>query len=632
MTSLIKQFVAATPEAPFPEDQFPQLAAEVRERIVETVAKNGGHLASNLGVVELTIAILAIFRPEKDRVVWDVSHQGYAWKLLTGRADKFGTIRQHGGLSGFLKRHESPCDAFDAGHAGTAISAALGLAAARDRTGRDEHVVAVVGDASFSNGISLEALNNVAATTNRFIVVLNDNEMSISENVGALSRYFGRLLSSNRYNRVKKAIESAAKKLHLDPLRGTYYKMEHALKGLFVRNGFVESLGLRYVGPIDGHDFKSLLSALTIARDSDRPILLHIGTTKGKGYAPAETEPDKWHGVGPFDRETGKGKPSSPGFASALGKALTELADEDKKVVAITAAMKSGTGLDTFAAAHTDRFFDVGICEEHAATFAGGLAAAGMHPFVALYSTFAQRAVDSVFHDICLQNLPVTFCLDRAGVVGADGPTHHGLYDIPLLRSFPNITMLQPRDEAMLGKMLRAALALPSPSAIRYPRGRGVAIADSLTDSAALFEIGKAEIIRKPVRDKADLWIWALGDMIASATEAAGSLEKEGLSVGIVDPRSIKPLDTEILLLQARSGARIVTIEDGCAVGGFGSAVLEALAAANLPSALVLGFPDEIVGQGTQTELLSDYGLDGAAIAAKTKAFLKLALVGQDMV
>ncbi len=619
MTSLIEQFVAATPESPFPEDKFPQLAAEVRERIVETVAKNGGHLASNLGVVELTIALLAIFRPKTDRIVWDVSHQGYAWKLLTGRADQFRTLRQHGGISGFLKRHESPCDAFDAGHAGTAISAALGLAAARDMAGRDEHVVAVVGDASFSNGISLEALNNVAATTNRFIVVLNDNEMSISQNVGALSRYFGRLLSSNRYNRVKKAIETAAKKLHLDPLRGTYYKMEHALKGLFVRNGFVESLGLRYVGPIDGHDFKSLLSALAIARDSDRPILLHIGTTKGKGYAPAESEPHKWHGVGPFDRETGKPKPSSPGFSAAFGEALSRLAEEDKRVVAITAAMKSGTGLDTFAAAHPERFYDVGICEEHAATFAGGLAAAGMHPFVAIYSTFAQRAVDSVFHDICLQNLPVTFCLDRAGVVGADGPTHHGLYDIPLLRPLPNIVLLQPRDETMLGKMLRAALELPSPCAIRYPRGKGIPISDAPADSDTPVEIGKAEIVRKPVRDMADIWIWALGDMIASAIEAADLLEKEGLSVGIVDPRSIKPLDTRLLLAQARTCARIVTIENGCAVGGFGSAVLEALATARLPGAQVFGFPDTIVGQGTQKELLADYGLDGISIAAKIK-------------
>ena len=620
MTSLIEQFVAATPEAPFPEDQFPQLAAEVRERIVETVAKNGGHLASNLGVVELTIALLAIFRPETDRIVWDVSHQGYAWKLLTGRADKFDTLRQHGGISGFLKRNESPCDAFDAGHAGTAISAALGLAAARDMAGRDEHVVAVVGDASFSNGISLEALNNAVATTGRFIVVLNDNEMSISQNVGALSRYFGRLLSSNRYNRVKKAIENAAKKLRLDPLRGTYYKVEHALKGLFVRNGFVESLGLRYVGPIDGHDFKSLLSALAIARDSDRPILLHIGTTKGKGYAPAESEPHKWHGVGPFDRETGKAKPSSPGFSYAFGKALARLADDDKRVIAITAAMKSGTGLDTFATAHPDRFFDVGICEEHAATFAGGRAAAGMHPFVALYSTFAQRAVDSVFHDICLQNLPVTFCLDRAGVVGADGPTHHGLYDIPLFRSFPNITLLQPRDEAMLDKMLHAALALPSPCVIRYPRGKGIAISDAPPDSDTLFEIGKAEIVRTPARDKTDIWIWALGDMIASAMEAADILEKEGLSVGIVDPRSIKPLDTGLLLSQARACARIVTVENGCAVGGFGSAILEALSAAHLPGAQVLGFPDAIVGQGTQKELLADYGLDGISIAAKINA------------
>ena len=629
MPSLIEQFVAATPEAPFPEDQFPKLAAEVRDRILETVSQNGGHLASNLGVVELTIALLATFRPETDRIVWDVGHQGYAWKLLTGRADKFGTLRRHGGISGFLKRHESPCDAFDAGHAGTAISAALGLAAARDRAGRDEHVVAVVGDASFSNGISLEALNNAVATTKRFIVILNDNEMSISQNVGALSRYFGRLLSSSRYNRVKKAIESAAKKLRLDPLRGTYYKVEHALKGLFVRNGFVESFGLRYVGPIDGHDFKSLLSALAIARDSDRPILLHIGTTKGKGYAPAENEPDKWHGVGPFDRETGKAKPSSPGFSSALGEALSRLADDDGRVAAITAAMKSGTGLDTFATAHPDRFFDVGICEEHAATFAGGLAAAGMRPFVALYSTFAQRAVDSVFHDICLQNLPVTFCLDRAGVVGADGPTHHGLYDIPLFRSFPNIVLLQPRDEAMLRKMLQAALALPSPCAIRYPRGKGVVLAGAARDGDASFEIGKAEIVRKPVRDKADIWIWALGDMLTSAIEAADILEKEGLSVGIVDPRSIKPLDSNLLVEQAKSGARMVTIEDGTVLGGFGSAVLETLASEHLPGALILGLPDEILGQGTQKELLSDYGLDGAAIAAKIKAFGNLPLLAK---
>ena len=620
MTSLIEQFAAATPEAPFPEDQFPQLAAEVRERIVETVARNGGHLASNLGVVELTIAMLAIFRPETDRIVWDVGHQGYAWKLLTGRADEFATLRLHGGVSGFLKRHESPCDAFDAGHAGTAISAALGFAAARDLAGRDEHVVAVVGDASFSNGISLEALNNAVATTKRFIVVLNDNEMSISQNVGALSRYFGKLLSSNRYNRVKKAIETAAKKMRLGLLRGTYYKVEHALKGLFVRNGFVESLGLRYVGPIDGHDFKSLLSALSIARDSDRPILLHIGTIKGKGYAPAESDPGKWHGVGPFDRDAGVQKPSTPGFSSALGTALSLLATEDKRVVAITAAMKSGTGLDEFAAAHPDRFFDVGICEEHAATFAGGLAAAGMRPFVALYSTFAQRAVDSVFHDVCLQNLPVTFCLDRAGVVGADGPTHHGLYDIPLLRSFPNITILQPRDEGMLQLMLRAALALPSPCVIRYPRGNGVAIATDTATRGTAFELGRAEVVREPA-GKADVWIWALGDMLGPAVEAADTFDKAGVCCGIVDPRSIKPLDTGLLVSQAKTGARIVAIENGCVVGGFGSAVLEALAEAKLPAALVLGFPDTVVGQGTPKELLADYGLDGAAVAERIKRY-----------
>ncbi len=625
MSSLIEQFAAATPEAPFPESQFPELAEEVRARILETVSKNGGHLGSNLGVVELTIALLATFRAERDRIVWDVSHQGYAWKLLTGREAQFPTLRQHGGLSGFLKRHESPCDAFDAGHAGTAISAALGYAAARDRAGRHEHVVAVVGDASFSNGISLEALNNVAATTNRFIVVLNDNEMSISQNVGALSRYFGRLLSSDRYNRVKRAIESAAKKLRLDPFRGPYYKIEHALKGLFVRNGFVESLGLRYVGPIDGHDFKSLLSALAIARDSDRPILLHIGTTKGKGFAPAEAEPDRWHGVGPFDRETGATKPSAPGFSAALGASLTRLADDDTRVAAITAAMRSGTGLDAFAAAHPDRFFDVGICEEHAATFAAGLAAAGMRPFVAVYSTFAQRAVDNVFHDVCLQNLPVTFCLDRAGIVGADGPTHHGLFDIPLLRGFPNLVLLQPRDETMLDRMLRAALAGSAPCAIRYPRGKGVALPDGPATDGAPFAIGKAEIVREPPQGHdAAVWIWALGDMLAPAFDAADRLAANGIAVGIVDPRSIKPLDVDLLVQQAQSGARIATIEDGSAAGGFGSAVLEALAARKLPGALVLGFPDTVIGQGTQRELFADYGLDGQGIADRLRQSFRL--------
>ena len=619
MSSLIEQFAAATPDVPFPESQFPELAAEVRDRILETVSQNGGHLASNLGVVELTIALLATFRPETDRVVWDVSHQCYAWKLLTGREAKFPTLRKHGGLSGVLKRHESPCDAFDAGHAGTAISAALGMAAARDRTGGDEHVVAVVGDASFSNGLSLEALNSVAATTGRFIVVLNDNEMSISKNVGALSRYFGRLLSSNRYNRAKKAIETAAKRLRLDPLRGAYYKVEHALKGLFVRNGFVESFGLRYVGPIDGHDFRALMSALAIARDSDRPILLHIGTTKGKGYAPAETAPKNWHGIGPFDRATGVAKPSSPGFSAALGDALSRIASEDRHVAAITAAMPSGTGLDAFAAAHPDRFFDVGICEEHAVTFAAGLAAAGMRPFVALYSTFAQRAVDNVFHDVCLQNLPVTLCLDRAGVVGADGSTHHGLFDITLLRAFPNIVLMQPRDEAMLEKMLRTALALPSPCVLRYPRGKGVVLPDAPYTAEAPLKTGKAEIVREPMGGKAAVWIWALGDMLAVAADAADRLAAEGVAAGIVDPRFIKPLDAGLLVSQAKSGARIATLEDGSAAGGFGSAVLEALASEGLPGALVLGFPDSPVGQGTQRELLSDYGLDGPSVAQRIR-------------
>lgn len=624
MSSLIEKFVSATKKAPFPENQFTELAVEVRERIISTISKNGGHLASSLGVVELTIALLSTFKADKDRIVWDVGHQGYAWKLLTGREAQFASIRKHGGLSGFLKRHESKYDAFDAGHAGTSISVALGMAAARDRKGSNEHIVAVIGDASFSNGLSLEALNNVASTTNRLIVILNDNEMSISENVGALSRYFGRLLSSARYNRTKRAIENAAKKLKLAPFRGTYYKIEHALKGLFVRNGFVESLGLRYVGPIDGHDFKSLMGALAIARDSDRPILLHIATTKGKGYKPAENEPDRWHGVGPFDVATGAFPPSKPGYSAAFGNALTSLAKTDERIVAITAAMSSGTGLDIFAKAYPKRFFDVGICEEHAATFAGGLAASGMRPYVALYSTFAQRTVDNIFHDICLQNLPVTFCLDRAGIVGSDGPTHHGLFDIALLRTFPNIVIMQPRDEVTLARMLKTSAKGSFPSSIRYPRGRGPGLA--LPDNPAPLPLGKAEVIKAPESGNAKVWIWALGDMLDIAESVSGKLAENSITSGIVDPQFIKPLDVDLLTSQAKEEAIFVTIENGALIGGFGTAVLEALSEKGLANRVLrFGWPDKLIAHGTREELLADYGLDADSITKRIIGNIRMA-------
>lgn len=615
MASLIDQFVSASPEAPFPRASLPALAEEVRARILETVGKNGGHLASSLGVVELTIALLTIFDPRKDRIVWDVGHQGYAWKLLTDRADRFSTLRQHGGLSGFLKRAESDCDAFDAGHAGTAISAALGIAAARDHRKGKEHVIAVVGDASLSNGLSLEALNNVTATADRLIIILNDNEMSISENVGALSRHFGKTLASRRYNRVKTRLERWAMRNHMAPFRNGYHRMKRALKTLFAHYAPIEDLGIRYVGPIDGHDFDELENALTSARDFSRPIFLHVATKKGRGYKPAETNPGAWHGVGPFDVATGVLPPSKPGYSAAFGQALCEMAGADDRIVAITAAMKSGTGLSGFAEAFPDRFFDVGISEEHAITFAGGLAASGMRPFVAIYSTFAQRAVDEFFHDVCLQNLPVTLCLDRAGVVGADGATHHGLYDIPMLRSLPNLVYMQPRDEEALGRMLSLASTIEGPCVIRYPRGGSSG--QRLANPPAPIGVGKAEVVRPLPAGTKGVWIWALGDMLPIAIEVADKLQGEGVAAGVVDPRFIKPLDSGLLLEQAKDCRLFVTIENGALAGGFGSVVLETLSSAGLEGQVErFGWPDAVVGQGTSAELRADFGLEPDILVA----------------
>ena len=597
---------------------YPVLAEDIRTRIIETVSRTGGHLASNLGVVELTLALLHHFSPPTDKILWDVSHQTYAWKLLTGRRDRFATLRQPDGLSGFLKHDESPCDVFDAGHAGTAISAALGFAVARDQRQGAEHVVAVVGDAALCNGISLEALNNVASTTRRFILILNDNEMSISGSVGALSRHLGRLLASHPYNRVKHRIEQTAHRLHLTFLRNAYHRLETTIKSVFVRNAFFEELGLRYVGPIDGHDLSALLDALRVAKDYDRPIVLHVATQKGRGYAPAEKAPESWHGVAPFDAATGSGAPARRGFSEALGSLLTGLARTDPRIVAITAAMRSGTGLDAFAREHPGRFFDVGICEGHAVTFAAGQAAGGLRPVVAIYSTFLQRGVDHVFHDVCLQQLPVLFCLDRAGVVGADGPTHHGLYDIPMLRCLPNLTILQPRDNAMLARMLATALAHAGPVAIRYPRDPGPDAEPSA--APAPLEHGRAEVLREPNRPRAAVWIWALGDMLPLAAEVAAVLAGTPLEPGIVDPRFIKPLDAARLREQAPGTRLFVTLENGTVAGGFGSALQETLAAAGFAvPALILGWPDEVIGQGTTATLRARHGLTAEIIADRIR-------------
>jgi len=498
-------------------EQLPLLADDVRRTILDTVSKNGGHLASNLGTVELTIALLRIFSPPADKVVWDVGHQSYAWKLLTGRREAFPTLRLYGGLSGFPKPEESACDAAVAGHAGTALSTALGMAVARDRRGGSGHVIAVIGDGSMTNGLSLEALNGLEDIGSKVIVILNDNEMSISENVGSLSRRLGRMLADVRYNRIKAAAEKAGHRLHMTPLRRIYHRLEQAVKSLWLQNAFFEEFGLRYVGPIDGHDFQALENALCTAKEDKRAVLIHVATQKGRGFRPSERAPGHWHGVGAFDLESAQPPERKPGgYSQVFGSTLCEMADSDPSVIGITAAMCDGTGLDVFAARHPDRFFDVGICEGHAVVFAAGLAASGFRPFVAIYSTFLQRAVDSVMHDVCIARLPVVFCVDRAGVVGSDGPTHHGVFDIPMLRCLPNLTIMQPKDTVELVAMLKLARMSEGPSVIRYPRDAGPVVVQPPAIDALPF--GRAEVVR-PVGagEGRPVWIWALGDWVPLA-------------------------------------------------------------------------------------------------------------------
>ncbi|MCX7591140.1 MAG: 1-deoxy-D-xylulose-5-phosphate synthase [Kiritimatiellae bacterium] len=589
------------------------LAAELRNTIIETVSRTGGHLAANLGVVELTIALLKVFRPPRDKIVWDVGHQTYAYKLLTGRKDRFNTLRQYGGLSGFQKREESEYDAFGGGHSGTALSAALGMAVARDRRGGDEHVVAVLGDGALGCGISLEALNNAASTTERIIVILNDNEMAISASVGGMARYLGGLLSNPRYNRWKRSVENVASRLRMGLFRPVYYRIEEALKGLFLRSVMFEEMGLRYIGPVDGHNIRALLDALTVARDFRRRILVHVQTQKGKGYPFAEKLPEKWHGTPAFDIRSGLAIRKTEGktYSDVFGATLCQLAAEDKRIVAITAAMKNGTGLEHFAARFPDRFFDVGISEEHAVVFAAGLASERLKPVVALYSTFSQRAIDCVINDVCLQGLGVVLCLDRAGIVGDDGPTHHGVFDIPLFRCIPGLIIMQPRNEPELADMLVSALALNRPVVIRYPRGCGPG--DDVGVIRRKIEIGSAETLR----DGEHIQIWALGDMVSLALGAANILETKGIKCGVVNARFVRPLDESLLLQQAARTRLFITLENGVVTGGFGSAVQETLAShgMNVP-VLRFGWPDQFIPQGPCEKLMAEFGLTAEAVAA----------------
>lgn len=563
---------------------------EIRKRILEVVSRNGGHLASSLGAVEIAVALAEIFDPMKDRIVWDVGHQAYAWKILTGRDEAFPTLRRMGGLSGFPNPAESPADAAIAGHAGVALSVAEGYAAARDRKGTNEHVVAVVGDSAMANGVSFEALNNCAAATGKVIVILNDNEMSISRPAGSFARVLGRLIAGVRYNRVKAAAESAGHALKLTFLRGIYHRIESRLKSLFLANAYFEQFGLRYIGPVDGHDLAALRAAFTVAKEDKRSVIVHVVTKKGRGYAPAEQDPTKWHGVGPFDLSGEEKDPmktlSSRSWSAVFGRELAGFAHEDERIVALTAGMKDGTGLRDFATEFPRRFFDVGIAEEHMVAFAAGLAAGGMKPVVAVYSTFFQRAVDQVMHDVCIANLPVVFCVDRAGVVGADGVTHQGVYDIAMLRCLPNLTICEPSTEADFHALMQEAFGRNGPTVIRYPRGN--------VPSVSEFE--------RPQKPRAV--IWATGDWLEKAKAVARRLP----GVDVVQARYLKPFDGPELCRQRAAGMKVISLENGCVQGGFGEA---------LGADLRFGWPDVYIPHGSQTELTRRYGLDEDSLVQK---------------
>ena len=605
-------------------DELKQLAEEIRQFLISVISKTGGHLAPNLGVVELSLALHRVFSTPEDKIVFDVGHQSYIHKIITGRREQFPTLRQYGGLSGFPKRSESEHDAFGTGHSSTSISAALGMAVARDLQGKDYNVVAVIGDGSMTGGMAFEALNNAGTLHKKMIVVLNDNEMSISKNVGAMSEYLYQLRTGETYNKIKHDIEGWLKNMEFgtDVLKAIR-RLKGSVKYLMVPTSIFEELGFTYLGPVDGHDLQGLTEVLQAAKKIDGPVLVHVLTKKGKGYKPAEDSPNKFHGTGPFEIATGKkiANPNAPiTYTEVFGKTLTELANEDKEIIGITAAMPDGTGMSTFAKAHPERFFDVGIAEQHAVTSAAGAAAAGMKPVAAIYSTFLQRAYDSVLHDICMQKLHVTLCLDRAGLVGDDGYTHHGVFDYAYLRSMPEMTIMAPKDENELRHMLKTAVDYDGPVSVRYPRGSGVGV--EINEPMHSLPIGKAEVLR----EGKDVCLWAIGSMVQSALQVAAKLAEQGISAGVVNMRFAKPLDKELLLAHAAQYGKIVTLEEGALQGGVGSAVLETLNEAQILQqcrVLTLGIPDEFVLHGDKKLLMKDLGLDVDAIVAKTIAMVK---------
>jgi len=598
--------------------QLQTLAEEIRERLILSVSKTGGHIGPNLGVVELTIAMHYVFETPTDNFTFDVSHQAYVHKLLTGREKQIETIRQPGGLNGFMLRTESPHDSFGAGHAGTALSAALGMAVARDLAGGKEHVVALLGDAALTNGISYEALNNIAAGTKRLIVVLNDNAWSIDRNVGAIAAYLHKVVTHPSYVHWHDKAAELIERFGGKAVRHVAHKAEEAAKGLLGPSMLFEEFGLSYYGPLDGHDLPLLIETFKFLKQQNKPVLLHVITQKGKGFQPALDKQKKFHGLGPYDPATGETKPvGQKTYSEIFAETLVKLADNDPKLVAITAAMPNGTALDLYRPKHADRYFDVGIAEEHAVIFAAGMATKGYRPFCAIYSTFLQRAFDPVVHDVCLQNLPVVFCMDRGGLSGDDGPTHHGLFDISYLRGIPNIIHMDPKDEDELADMMYTALLHPGPSAIRYPRGIGPGA--KVKDFPVALEIGKAEVIQ----DGSDVAIFGLGALMPQATELAAAIEKDGLSAAVINPRFVKPLDKALIERYARQVGLIVTFEDHVLMGGFGSAVLECLSELGLDVPVVrIGWPDEFIDHGKVEALREKHGLTAVAALAKAQPYL----------
>lgn len=592
-------------------DELELLTYEIRDFLVESVSKTGGHLASNLGAVELSIALHKVFDSPKDKLIWDVGHQTYVHKILTGRASGFSGLRQLHGMSGFPKSKESLHDIFDTGHSSTSISLGLGMAAARDLKGDNYNIVSIIGDGAMTGGIAFEALNNVSSLNSKMIVILNDNEMSISRNTGGFPKYLSKLRGSGKYVSIKSQIKKSVLKVPVVG-EGVVAGLKHArdsIKYAMIDGIIFEELGFKYFGPVDGHNLRELCETLELAKNYHKPVFIHVMTKKGRGYTKAEERPDMFHGIGPFDMDTGLPlkKPESLSYSNVFGNKLCEMAKKDKRVTAVSAAMIDGTGLEGFSREFPDRIFDVGIAEGHAVTFAAGLAKAGLKPYVAVYSTFLQRAYDQIIEDVCLQKLPVTFCIDRAGIVGADGETHHGIFDISYLRHIPNLTIMAPKDGEELEAMLEYSLHLDGPCAIRYPRGSAVSIG-----KVNKIQAGKSHQLRRG----SDAEIWSVGTMAEIAMDAADILKSKGINVSVINAEFIKPLDSEKLEKSASKYPMIVTVEDNLISGGFGESVRDHLSGYNV-KIMNIGWPDSFIEHGTPDELYKKHGMDAQSIAER---------------